>query len=113
MEVKGKLHFIGETVKVSSEFTKREIVVKTDEQYRQFISINFVNDKCDMLNQYKVGMEVTVDINLRGREWVNPAGETKYFNDLQGWRISQVSNNATTETTETVAAEVVESDLPF
>lgn len=112
MEVKGKLHFIGETVKVSSEFTKREIVVKTDEQYPQFISINFVKDKCDMLNQYKIGMEVTVDINLRGREWVNPAGESKYFNELQGWRISQVSN-APTETAETVVAEVEENTLPF
>ncbi|MBT8292926.1 MAG: DUF3127 domain-containing protein [Eudoraea sp.] len=27
---------------------------------------------------------------IRGREWVNPQGETKYFNSIQGWRIEAV-----------------------
>ena len=31
--------------------------------------------------------QVKISINLRGREWVNPQGETKYFNSIQGWRI--------------------------
>ena len=52
--------------------------------------MNFVQDKCDLLNSYKAGEAVKVSINLRGREWVNPQGETKYFNDIQGWRIERL-----------------------
>jgi translation initiation factor IF-3 len=89
MEVLGKVHFVGATQEVGATFKKRDLVVKTDEQYPQFISINFVQDKCDILNGYKVGQEVKVSINLRGREWTNPQGEVKYFNDIQGWRIEK------------------------
>ena len=41
------------------------------------------------MNNYNVGENVKVAINLRGREWVNPQGETKFFNSLQGWRIER------------------------
>ena len=70
-------------------FRKRELVVTTDEQYPQHIMIEFTQDKCDLLNTYRVGEPVKVSINLRGREWVNPQGETKYFNSIQGWRIEK------------------------
>ena len=49
--------------------------------------VEFVQDKCDLLNSYQVGQDVKVSINLRGREWINPEGEAKYFNSIQGWRI--------------------------
>lgn len=75
---------------VSASFRKRELVVTTDEQYPQHIMIEFTQDKCDLLNSYKPGEEVKVSINLRGREWVNPQGETKYFNSIQGWRIERM-----------------------
>ena len=92
MEVSGKIKMIGETQTIgNNNFTKRELVVTTDEQYPQHILIEFVQDKCDLLNTYKVGQGVKVGINLRGREWVNPQGETKYFNAIQGWRIELVS----------------------
>ena len=61
-------------------FRKREVVVTTEEQYPQHILVEFVQDKCDLLNNYSVGQMVKISINLRGREWVNPQGETKYFN---------------------------------
>ncbi len=74
----------------SNGFRKREMVITTEEQYPQHIMIEFVQDKCDLLNSYRAGQEVKVSINLRGREWVNPQGETKYFNSIQGWRIESV-----------------------
>jgi len=40
---------------------------------------------------------VKIGINLRGREWTNPEGETKYFNSIQGWRIDVLENNSSTE----------------
>jgi len=94
MEVNGKIKVINAEQQVSASFRKRELVVVTEEQYPQFISINFVQDKCDLLNNYKVGDAVKVSINLRGREWTNPQGETKYFNDIQGWRIEKIQAEA-------------------
>lgn len=94
MEVTGKIKVINPEQQVSASFRKRELVVATEEQYPQFISINFVQDKCDLLNSYNVGEAVKVSINLRGREWVNPQGETKYFNDIQGWRIERLQAEA-------------------
>ena len=90
MEVTGKIKVINQEQQVSGSFKKRDLVVTTEEQYPQHILINFVQDKCDLLNNFKVGEPVKVSINLRGREWVNPQGETKYFNDIQGWRIERI-----------------------
>ncbi|TDT41867.1 uncharacterized protein DUF3127 [Maribacter spongiicola] len=88
MEIEGKVKLIGETQTFGSNgFRKRELVVTTDEQYPQHIMIEFVQDKCDLLNNYGIGQDVKVSINLRGREWTNPQGEVKYFNSIQGWRI--------------------------
>ena len=99
MEVLGKVKFIGAEQTVSASFKKRELVVKTDEQYPQFILIEFGQGKCnDYLDKLKANDEVKVSINLRGREWVNPQGETKYFNSIQGWRIDKVEGNSTTQT---------------
>ncbi len=95
MEVTGKIKVINAEQQVSATFKKRELVVSTKEQYPQFISINFVQDKCDLLNNYNTGDAVKVAINLRGREWLNPQGETKYFNDIQGWKIEKLQTDST------------------
>lgn len=93
MEIQGKVKFIGETETFGNNgFRKREIVVTTDEQYPQHIMVEFVQDKCDVLNGYQVGQDVKIGINLRGREWINPQGESKYFNSIQGWRIEKLES---------------------
>lgn len=99
MEVLGKVHHLGDEIQVTSSYTKRELVVKTDEQYPQLILIEFGQGKCnDYLDKLKANDEVKVSINLRGREWTNPQGETKYFNSIQGWRIDKVEGSAPTQT---------------
>ncbi len=95
MELQGKIKVIDETKTYGSNgFRKRELVITTEEQYPQTIMIEFVQDKTDLLNSYNVGQDVKVSINVRGREWVNPQGETKYFNSIQGWRIENLSQAA-------------------
>ena len=94
MEVKGKVKVVNDTQEVSASFKKRELVVTTDEQYPQHILIEFAQDKCSLLDNIQINEDVTVHINLRGREWVNPQGETKYFNSIQGWRIEKVQAEA-------------------
>lgn len=111
MEVSGKVKVVGAEIQVSATFRKRELVVTTDEQYPQHIMIEFTQDKADLLNDIKVGQDVKVSINLGGREWVNPQGETKYFNSIRGWRIETIqSEQIPPQPTDTFISE---DDSPF
>lgn len=124
MEVSGRIKLINPEQQVSATFRKRELVVSTDEQYPQHILVNFVQDKCDILSAYKVGEQIKVGINIRGREWVSPQGETKYFNDIQGWKIDRMAAEAGAATQPPIPAaptfapapdfkEEEHDDLPF
>ncbi len=124
MEVTGKIKMIDTTKEVgSSGFKKRDVVVTTDEQYPQHILVQFVQDKCDLLNGFAVGEAVKIEINLRGREWVNPQGETVYFNTIQGWRIGKLQAETPQQAPPMPAAQAFEpapsfteeehDDLPF
>jgi len=125
MEVSGKIKVLNETQTFGSNgFRKREVVVTTEEQYPQMIMVEFIQDKCDLLDSFKIGDDVKININLRGREWINPEGVAKYFNSIQGWRIEKVAANATGtapapvekienfETAENTTSEEAD-DLPF
>jgi hypothetical protein len=118
MEVVGKIKLLGDVQtfgQADKPFLKRELVVTTEEQYPQMIMIEFVQDKCDLLNNYKVGQDVKVSINLRGREWINPQGEVKYFNQIQGWRIESgtAQAKATPPVVQAALIEEAPDDLPF
>ena len=124
MEINGKIKWIDETKTYGSNgFRKREVVLTTEEQYPQHLLVEFVQDKCDLLNNFQTGQNVKISINLRGREWVNPQGETKYFNSIQGWRIEPLEGAATSEMPPMPTASAfepaddeaqdIEDDLPF
>ena len=102
MEVKGKIKLIAETQTFDSGFTKRQLVVTTDEMYPQDVAIDFVKDKCDVLNAYKVGESVSVGINIRGNEY-----NGKYYVSLQGWKIERSEAVANT------GDELQDDDLSF
>ena len=94
MEIKGKIKVLNLDQKVSEKYTKSEMVLVTDEQYPQSILIEFGASKSDLPHPYKVGDAVTVSINLRGREWVSPQNEVKYFNSIHGWKIARDAQQA-------------------
>lgn len=97
MEITGKVHLIGQTEEVGSNgFTKRQVVIATNEQYAQHVPIDFVKDKTSILDSYKVGDEVKVSVNVRGNEY-----NGKYYVNLQGWRIEKLQNGEP------------EKDMPF
>ncbi len=89
MEIQGKLLEISDTVQIKETFRKRDFVVEyaDNPQYPEYVKFECIQDKCDMLDNYSVGQDVTVSFNLKGRKWVDPQGETKYFNSLQAWRM--------------------------
>ena len=110
MKVKGNIEKIGNVQDISQSFRKRELVLKTAEQYPQFILIEFVQDKAGLLdaNFCKQGAFVEVSINLKGREWKNPQGDLRYFNSIQGWRIQEAVEEVAVE-----AQSPDRDDLPF
>lgn len=95
MEVKGFLKVINDVVILSEKFKKREVVVSvSDGKYNQDLLIQFSQDNVDLVDEFAIGQEVVVGINLRGRAWVNPKGEEKYFNTIEGWRITGVVDSS-------------------
>ena len=90
MELTGTILQIGTTKEYgSNNFKKRELVLSTDEQYPQKILIEFVQDKCQVLDKYKKDDGVTIGINIKGREWINNHNQKKFFNSIQGWKIEK------------------------
>ena len=92
MEVQGKIKLVGDIQEITDSFSKRELVIVTQEQYPQTLCVEFVQDKMSLLDDSQEGQEVKIGINLRGREWKNPEGKIKYFTSLQGWRIENLQN---------------------
>jgi len=104
MQLQGRILKIKETEFFGDKgFQKRELVIETNETYPQKIIIEFVQDKCSILDKYKVGQDVTIGINITGREWTNPQGEVKYFNSIKGWKIDKAENGLEVVEAETVA----------
>jgi hypothetical protein len=87
MQIKGKIKEIREAVQVSDKFKKREFIILTEETYPNNYLIQLSQDRCNLIDNYKVGQNVNVSINLVGKEWKNPQGELKYFTTLDGWKI--------------------------
>lgn len=122
--MKGKVKVVGTTLQISEKFSKREFVV-TDESnmYPQDIMFQLTQDKCNLIDSLVVGDEVEVSFNLNGREWVNPKGESKYFNTLDAWKIVKIGSNAVKNaqgqgfepkaSVMPIAEEVESSELPF
>ncbi|CAI8361279.1 MAG: Uncharacterised protein [Flavobacteriia bacterium] len=94
MELTGSIKLIQEEERISDRFKKRGLVLTTQEQYPQDIMIEFVQEKTELLDSFQQGQQVTISINIRGREWKSPNGEVKYFTSIQGWRIQKTEAEA-------------------
>ena len=112
MELEVKIHSIAETNVVSNTFKKRDFIVSTNEQYVQYLNLQMNKDKCDILNSYKVGDNVKVSLNFKGRLWTNKEGVEIAFNTLECWKIAKIDSNSQT-IQEREPTQVDKSDLPF
>ncbi|WGH24758.1 MAG: DUF3127 domain-containing protein [Candidatus Shikimatogenerans bostrichidophilus] len=88
----GRIKNILELQEFKNNFKKKSIILITDEQYPQNIIIDFVQKKIDLLNYIKIDDKVKVYINIKGREFINKDGTTRYFNTIQAWKIEKVDN---------------------
>jgi hypothetical protein len=107
-KVKGEVKLVNDTVQVSEKFSKREFVLMVKNgEYTDPVTFQSAQDKCSMLDGFKVGEQVEVSYNLRGREWTSPQGEVKYFNTLDAWKIEKIGQS------EQPAPIVMDDNLPF
>ena len=123
MELLGKIKLIG-NIKTYGDngFRKRELVLTTEEQYPQHILIEFIQNNCELLDNYSIGQTVRIGINIRGREWESTDQGIKYFNSIQGWRIESLDDQVMDSAPEDLPIEsdnspkdddLTEDDLPF
>ena len=96
MKIRGKLLEIKDTQQISDTFKKREFIVEYAENpnYPEYLAFELIQERCTLIDPWKIGQEIEVNFNLKGRKWVNPEGVTKYFISLQAWRLEAISNKA-------------------
>jgi hypothetical protein len=118
MQLTGTLKVKKDEQAVSEKFKKREFVITDNSsQYPQHISFQLTQDRCSLLDGIQVGDTINVHFNIRGREWISPQGEIKYFNTLEAWKLDR---NATSSPSSMPSPEQYVStggqdkdDLPF
>lgn len=117
-ELKGNLVEIFDTVQVSDSFKKREFVVEKVEtagerEFIEEVKFQVLQDKCSILDGYKVGDEVNVSFNIKGRKW-EKEGKVSYFINLDAWRVTSVSGETDPNPIEPQGSNVDDDDqLPF
>jgi hypothetical protein len=111
MEIKGKVFSIGDTETVSEKFKKRELIVEYAEnpEYVEYIKFEATQNKVDLLNTLRVGEEVEVSFNLRGRGWKDKSGKQNFTNNLVIWRVVKATQAYATE----LAGVSGSDDMPF
>lgn len=119
LKVTGRIKQIFPT-ETKSNFSFRILWLVIDEgsQYPQTIEIQFPQAKAELLDKHSIGQEVTVDFNMRGREWEKD-GVTKVFNTVSAWKIAstgsgsqQTFSNNTTDAEKALMSDDG-SSLPF
>lgn len=91
----GTLKVVKDTQVISDKFCKREFVIETDDKYPQEVQFELTQDNCDSIDQYSIGQSITVNFNVRGREY-----QGRWFVNLQAWKLEgQAQDMAAASTT--------------
>ena len=90
-EMTGKLIAVNDTQQVNERFKKREFVLETSEEingnvYTNYAKMQLVQNKCEIIDNYKIGDLVKVNFNIKGNKWERD-GNVNYITNLDAWRI--------------------------
>ena len=118
MEIKGTVVYVAETQEIgASGFRKKEFALKVEDgQYPQELGFELTQANIDTHGgKLSEGAEITVHYNMRGRRWVSPKNETRFFNTLVCWKIdgSQVAAPAPATVVAPSTVSDDSDDLPF
>lgn len=96
LKIKGTVYKVNQEEVKSEKFKKRDLILETVEgDYKQYLTVQFSNAKCDLLNNVRQGDMISVSINLKGRLWTGADGVEKCFNTIEGWQIESDSLGST------------------
>ncbi|CAN5340563.1 hypothetical protein BH09BAC6_BH09BAC6_08940 [soil metagenome] len=120
MEIKGKVHEVSATVQVTDSLKKRELILEYIEnpQYPEYLKFEAIQDRCNLLDNVKVGDDVEVFFNLKGRPWTDKTGKKTYFNSLQLWKVTALASAGGSTSPEyappaDISSAPEDDDLPF
>lgn len=100
-QITGRLVQIGQLVQIPSKsggqaVTKREFLLDATthdpytgerSEYENIVPLEVIGEKCNELNQFKVGDVITVSFALQGRQWTNQTGEQKRMISVRCYKI--------------------------
>ena len=115
MELKAKLLEKFDIVDISATFRKRDFVVEYAEnpQYPEFVKFELIQEKCEFIDSFEVGQEMIIHFNLKGRKWINPKGETVYFNSLHAWKLMNINAEAPAAQSPTEPSDMPPTDPAY
>ena len=121
--IKGKIHQISPEKQVTEKYKTRDFVLFVENEkapeYSDYITLQFSQIYCDLLDKFEVGQNVEVKFDVKGKRY-EKNGEVKYFNTLSAWKIEFVSVGTDPQKPKQpqqqpppVISDGVEDDLPF
>jgi len=92
LSVKGRINQILKSEagvsKAGKEWSKREFIIETDEQFPRKVCFTLFRDKTKLINGLSAGEEVEVSFNIESREY-----NGEWFHNSKAWKIDKVSAN--------------------
>ncbi|MFT6850554.1 MAG: hypothetical protein ACJATA_001368 [Sphingobacteriales bacterium] len=94
-EITGNVIVIDNVQQITDTFKKREFVIETNENkngttFTEVIKFQTIQDRCAILDAFKLGDSATVSFNIKGRKW-EKEGKVNYFTNLEAWRVVPAS----------------------
>lgn len=86
-EMRVKIEEISETVQVTENFKKREVIGIMEGEYPQHFKFEFVQGKVDVPDSFIPGTYATISFNIRGRKVDRVGEEPLYFTTLTAWKM--------------------------
>jgi hypothetical protein len=131
MDFKGRITNVGALAtgvgKEGKEWASIEVIVEDEGQYpnsavfKLFKNGDNVKYAKSFASDYPIGTRVNIEFNMKAKEWKDPQGKIKFFQELSIWRIAKDEGSGTVQThvvsTPSQNGPVVpqegEDDLPF
>lgn len=88
--ITGTIIHIGPVQQPTAAFRKRDVVLRTTGNYPQEVKCQVSQDRCETLNDFRVGDVVACAFDLRGRQYTNKQGQTDWFTNVEVWRIQRI-----------------------
>lgn len=97
LTLSGKILVIYPKQQVNDRFAKREFVLELTEEingntYTNYAKMQTVQAKCDLLDRFSEGEDVTVNFNVKGNRWEKD-GVPQFITNLDVWRIQSAATN--------------------